>query len=57
MHRIFLRGTLFLNPRNALRATSMYGLGLSPGDDASKATGIDAVLPRNDFKSMVDGFA
>jgi Xaa-Pro aminopeptidase len=51
------RSTLFLNPRNAQRETSMYGPGLSPGDDAAKATGIDAVLPRGDFQALVDGFA
>jgi Xaa-Pro aminopeptidase len=49
--------TLFLNPRVASRENSMFGPGLSPGDEAVKATGIDAVLPRADFKAMVDGFA
>ena len=33
------------------------GPGLSPGDDAAKATGIETVLPRSDFKAMVQGFA
>jgi Xaa-Pro aminopeptidase len=51
------RTTLFLNPRNPQRETSMYGPGLSPGEDAAKTTGIDAVLPRSDFQAMVDGFA
>jgi Xaa-Pro aminopeptidase len=51
------RSTLFLNPRNAQRETSMYGPGLSPGEDAAKTTGIDAVLPRSDFQAAVDGFA
>ena len=48
------RATLFLNPRNAQRETSMYGPGLSPGEDAAKMTGIDAVLPRSDFQTMVE---
>ena len=49
--------TLFLNPRNAQREASMYGPGLSPGDEAAKATGIDAVLPRSDFQATVDALA
>ncbi|HUI55515.1 MAG TPA: aminopeptidase P N-terminal domain-containing protein [Bryobacteraceae bacterium] len=51
------QSTLFLNPRNQQRENSMYGPGLYPGDEAVKATGIEAVLPRTDFKAMVDGFA
>lgn len=51
------RSTLFLNPRNAQRENSMYGPGLSPGEEAAKATGIDAVLPRSDFQAAVDTFA
>jgi Xaa-Pro aminopeptidase len=51
------RSTLFLNPRNVQRESSMYGPGLSPGEDAAKATGIDAVLPRSDFQAMVDSFS
>ena len=51
------RSTLFLNPRNQQRETSMYGPGLSPGEDAAKTTGIDAVLPRSDFNAMADAFA
>jgi Xaa-Pro aminopeptidase len=38
--------TLFLNPRNQARENSAYGPGLYPGEEAAKATGIDAVLPR-----------
>ncbi len=49
--------TLFLNPRIAQREASMYGPGLSPGDEAAKVTGIDAVLPRSDFQSAVDALA
>ena len=51
------KSTLFLNPRNAQRENSMFGPGLSPGDDAVKTTGIEAVLPRGDFKAMVDALA
>jgi Xaa-Pro aminopeptidase len=51
------RSTLFLNPRNQQRETSMYGPGLSPGEDAAKTTGIDAVLPRSDLNAMADAFA
>jgi Xaa-Pro aminopeptidase len=51
------RSTLFLNPRNAQREQSMYGPGLSPGDEAAKATGIDEVLPRSDFQARIDALA
>ena len=51
------RSTLFLNPRNAQREASMFGPALSPGDEAAKATGIDAVLPRSEFQAAVDGLA
>jgi len=51
------RSTLFLNPRNEMRENRMFGPGLYPGEDAVKATGIEAVLPRNDFKAMLEGFA
>ena len=47
------RATLYLNPRNERRETMMYGPGLYPGNEAEKATGIDAVLPRDDFKIAV----
>ena len=40
------KSTLFLNPRNQQQENSMYGPGLYPGEDAVKATGIEAVLPR-----------
>ena len=40
--------TLFLNPRNQRQEDSMYGPGLYPGEEARKATGVDAVLPRVD---------
>jgi Xaa-Pro aminopeptidase len=47
------RSTLFLNPRNERREQSMFGPGLYPGDDAAKATGIEAVLPRDAFKGVL----
>ena len=47
------RSTLFLNPRNERREQSMFGPGLYPGDDAAKATGLDAVLPRDAFKAVL----
>lgn len=47
------RTTLYLNPRNERRETMMYGPGLYPGNEAEKATGIDAVLPRDEFKIAV----
>src|SRR4051812_36546135 len=51
------RSTLFLNPRNERREKNMLGPGLSPGDEAAKVTGIEAVLPRDEFKTMLDALA
>jgi len=51
------RSTLFLNPRNERREKNMLGPGLSPGDDAAKVTGIETVLPRDEFKSIIEALA
>jgi Xaa-Pro aminopeptidase len=51
------RSTLFLNPPNQMYENSMYGAGLYAGEDAVKATGVEAVAPRSDFKATVDGYA
>jgi hypothetical protein len=37
-----------------MREQRMFGPGLYPGDEAVKATGIDSVLPRDDFKAMLE---
>jgi Xaa-Pro aminopeptidase len=49
--------TLFLNARNERRETMMFGPGLYPGDDAVRATGIEAVLPRNQFEAALQAIA
>ena len=41
--------TLFLQPANARRDERMFGPALAPGDEAARATGVDAVLPRDEF--------
>ena len=51
------RTTLLLNPYVERREKSMYGPGLSPGDAAAKATGVDAVLPRSELTKLIEGFA
>ena len=51
------RSTLFLNPRNERREKMMFGPGLYPGDEAVKSTGIESVLPRDDFKAALDAIA
>jgi Xaa-Pro aminopeptidase len=51
------RSALFLNPRNERREQRMFGPGLYPGEAAVKATGIEAVLPRDDFKSALEAIA
>ncbi len=47
------RSTLFLNPRNERREALMYGPGLYPGEAAQRATGIESVLPRDDFAAAI----
>jgi Xaa-Pro aminopeptidase len=47
------RSALFLNPRNERRENGMYGPGLYPGDEAVKATGIEQVLPRDEFARVL----
>jgi Xaa-Pro aminopeptidase len=49
--------TLFLQPRNERRENVMFGPGLFPGEEATKATGIEAVLPRDDFAKVVADIA
>ena len=49
--------TLFLAPRNQARENRQYGPALSPGPEAAKATGIDEVLPRDEFTAAVTAFA
>src|SRR5262249_16539831 len=51
------RTTLFLQPLNERREERMFGPGLHPGDDAAKATGIDAVLARDEFAKAVESIA
>jgi Xaa-Pro aminopeptidase len=51
------RSTLFLNPRNQRREEIMFGPGLYPGEEAVRATGIEAVLPREEFARALAGFA
>src|ERR1043166_6050779 len=51
------RATLLLNPRNERREHSAFGSGLYPGPAAAKETGLDAVLPRGDFQSMLAAIA
>src|SRR5262249_47657106 len=48
------RSRLFLNPRSERRETMMFGPGLYPGDDAVKATGIESVLPREEFQAELN---
>jgi Xaa-Pro aminopeptidase len=49
--------TLFLQPLNERREQRMFGPGLHPGDEAAKATGMNAVLARDDFARVLAGFA
>jgi Xaa-Pro aminopeptidase len=49
--------TLFLQPMNERHEQRMFGPGLHPGEDAAKSTGIDAVVERDAFARLLDGFA
>src|SRR5262245_55663365 len=51
------RTTLFLQPLNERREGRMFGPGLHPGDEAVTATGVDAVLAREEFAKALDGVA
>jgi Xaa-Pro aminopeptidase len=51
------QSTLFLNPRNERREKNMFGPGLYPGEEAVRVTGIESVRPRDDFKTVLEGFA
>jgi Xaa-Pro aminopeptidase len=51
------RTTLFLNPRNERREQSAFGPGLYPGSAAVAETGVDAVLPRDEFKTALAAIA
>jgi Xaa-Pro aminopeptidase len=51
------QSTLFLNPRSERREMNMFGPGLYPGEEARRATGMEAVRPRDDFKTVLEGFA
>ena len=48
---------LYLLPRNERRESRMLGPALSPGPAAAAATGIDQVLPREEFSRAVAEFA
>jgi Xaa-Pro aminopeptidase len=48
--------TVYLPPadeRRQRQINRMYGVGLVPGAEAAKATGVDAVVPRDDFKTAI----
>jgi Xaa-Pro aminopeptidase len=49
--------TVFLQPLNERRESRMYGPGMHPGDDAARALGVDAVLPRPAFAEAVAALA
>lgn len=47
--------TIYLQPYNQRREQRMFGPGLHPGEEAARALGVEAVLPRDDFaKTLPD---
>jgi Xaa-Pro aminopeptidase len=50
------RSTLFLRPRDARRDQRMFGPGLAPGEEAARATGIEAVVARDEFARVVEAW-
>jgi Xaa-Pro aminopeptidase len=51
------RSTLFLQPETERRVQVMFGPLLEPGDSAARATGMDAVLPREEFARALERLA
>jgi Xaa-Pro aminopeptidase len=51
------QSTVFLQPRNERRELRMLGPGLYPGIQAATATGVDAVLVRDEFARVLAGIA
>jgi Xaa-Pro aminopeptidase len=49
--------TVFLQPADARRDTSMFGPALAPGVEAAKVLGVDAVRPRAEFTAAVTALA
>ena len=49
--------TVFLQPANARRDTSMFGPALAPGMEAAASLGVDAVRPSAEFTSAVTALA
>ncbi len=49
--------TVFLQPANARRDSSMFGAALAPGSDTAQALGVDAALPDGDFSAAVSALA
>jgi Xaa-Pro aminopeptidase len=50
------RSSLYLQPFNDRRENRMFGPGLHPGEEAAATTGLDAVLPRDEFALAVAAF-
>jgi Xaa-Pro aminopeptidase len=49
--------TIFLQPPDARRDTSMFGPALAPGTESATALGVDAALPRAEFTAAVTALA
>jgi Xaa-Pro aminopeptidase len=47
------RTTIYLQPKNDRRDTSMYGPALAPGSDTARSLGVDAVLAEAEFSAAV----
>ena len=47
------KSTLYLAPANARRDQLMFGPALAPGDSAARATGFDAIVPRDSFATAI----
>jgi len=45
--------TIFLQPKNDRRDTSMFGPALAPGPDTAKQVGVDEVLPATEFDAAI----
>ena len=51
------RTTLYLQPKNERRDSSMYGPALPPGAETAKLVGVDAALPAAEFGAAISALA
>lgn len=49
--------TIYLQPKDDRRDTSMFGPALAPGDEAARLVGVDAAMPTSEFGNAIAALA